>query len=99
MESGFPNSTTVVGSKAMAAELEVVVDPAVGGQKALCLTGRFEPLHLPFSSSRRLVRYFGAVVKISDLWVFDTWQDLALGGVALQLVGDDGPWNVLQTMQ
>jgi hypothetical protein len=55
MESGFPNSTIVVGSKAMAAELEVVVDPAVGGQKTLCPTGRLEPLHLPFSSSRRLM--------------------------------------------
>jgi hypothetical protein len=55
MESGFPNSTIVVGSKAMAAELEVVVDPAVGGQKTLCLTGRLEPLHLPFSWSRRLM--------------------------------------------
>jgi hypothetical protein len=100
MESGFPNSTIVVGSKAMAAELDVVVDPAVGGQKALCLTGRLEPLHLPFSSSRRLVRYFGAVVEISALSVLDTWQDLALGGgVALQLVGDDDSWNVLQTTQ
>jgi hypothetical protein len=55
MESGSANSTIVVGSKAMAAKLEVVMDPAVGGQKTLCLTGRLEPLHLPFSSSRRLM--------------------------------------------
>jgi hypothetical protein len=37
----------------------VVVDPAMGGQEALCMARRLESLHLPLSFSRRLVRHLG----------------------------------------
>jgi hypothetical protein len=33
----------------------VIVGPAVGGQEPLRMTSRLEALHVPFSSSRRLV--------------------------------------------
>ena len=34
-KGGIASRTMLVGTKAMTAELEVVVDPAVGGEKAL----------------------------------------------------------------
>jgi hypothetical protein len=39
----------------VAGQEEEVVDRIVGGQEALSLSGRLEPLHRPFSSSGRLV--------------------------------------------
>jgi hypothetical protein len=36
-------------------EVEGVVDGGMSGEEALRRSGRFEPLHLPFSSSHRLV--------------------------------------------
>jgi hypothetical protein len=39
----------------VAGQEEEVVDLVVGGQEALSVSGRLEPLHLPFSSSGRLV--------------------------------------------
>jgi hypothetical protein len=35
------------------AELGMIVDPAVIGEETLAVAGRFEPLHLPLSLSRR----------------------------------------------
>ena len=51
------------GSDVIAAEMEEVVDLIVGGEEPLCLAGRFELLHLPLSSARRLVRVFCSVVE------------------------------------
>ena len=76
----------------------MVVDPAMGGEEALRLARRLEPLHLPFSSSRRLVRHLGPVVEVAALPMLDARQDLALSrAVAAQLVGHDHPRYVLQT--
>ena len=50
----------------VAAEVEEVVDLIVGGEEALSLAGRLEPLHLPFSPSRRLMGVFGPVIQM--LW-------------------------------
>jgi hypothetical protein len=52
----------LVGGEAVSTELEVVVDPALGGEEALCMARRLEPLHLPFSSSRGLVRHLDRVL-------------------------------------
>ena len=65
------SSTVLVGGEAVTAKLEVVVDPAVGGEEAPCMTGRLEPLHLPFSSARGLVRHLGPVVEVAALAVLD----------------------------
>ena len=61
------------------AELEVVVNLAVAGEEPLGVPRRLEALHLPFSSSCRLVRDLGSVVEIAALPVIDPRQDLPLG--------------------
>ena len=45
----------------MAAKLEEIVGLAVAGEEPLGVPCRLEPLHLPFSSSRWLVRDLGPV--------------------------------------
>ena len=88
------------GGEAVTTKLEVVVDPAVGGKEALCMTRRLEPLHLPFSSSRLLMRHLGSVVEVSALAMLDTGQDLPLRrAVAAQLIGHDHPRHVPQAAQ
>ena len=55
LERMRPCGAVLAGGDAVAAEVEEVVDLVMGGEEALCLPRRLEPLHLPFSSSRRLV--------------------------------------------
>ena len=64
----------------MTAELEVVVDSSVGGEKLLGLPGRLEPPHVAFPPSGRLVRDLTAIVEIPALPLLTAWQDLAFGG-------------------
>jgi hypothetical protein len=65
--------------------MEVALDERVSGEEILSLFGRFEPLHLPFSTSCRPMRVFGAVVQISALSMFDAGANLMLcrGGRAV----------------
>ena len=73
----------------IATEMEEVVDLIMGGEEALRLAGRLEPLHLPFSPSGRLMRILGPIVEALVPAVLDTRHHLALGSaVARQLVGD-----------
>ena len=66
-------------------------------QKPLDLASRLEALHLPFSSSRRLMGILGSIVKPLVLTMFDAGHGFALGGgVALQLVGHQHPWRYRQ---
>ena len=48
-----PDGAIGVGRKSVPAGMEVTVDECVGGEEVLGLSGRFEPLHLPFSSPCR----------------------------------------------
>jgi hypothetical protein len=48
-------------------EVEGVVHGGMSRKEALRRSGRLEALHLPFSSSHRLVRVFGAVVFAQTL--------------------------------
>jgi hypothetical protein len=50
----------------------------VSGEEVLGLFGRFEPLHLPLSSSRRSMRVVGPIVQISALSVLDAVKQLTL---------------------
>ena len=50
-----PGGPIMVGWNSMTAEQEEVVDAVTGGEKAVCLAGRLEALHQPFSPSRGLV--------------------------------------------
>ena len=74
----------------MTAELEVVVDRRMSGEKLLGLPNGFEPPHVAFAPSGRLVRNFAAVVEIPALPMLDARQDLAFGGsIGAQFVGHD----------
>src|SRR3712207_4194600 len=79
LERMRPCGAVLVGGDVVAAEVEEIVDLVVGGEEALRLPRRLEPLHLPFSSSRRLVRVFGSVVQALVLPVLDTGHRLPLG--------------------
>src|SRR5262245_17269161 len=79
---------------------EVAVDERMSGEEVLRLFGRFEPLHLPLSSSRRSMRVLGTIVEVSALSVLDAGKQLTPSdAIAPQLVGHDHPRNVLQTLQ
>src|SRR5215216_355808 len=61
---GLGPSGSVLGGRAViAAEVEEIVDPVMGGEEALGLSRRLEPLHLPLASSGRLMGVFGPVVE------------------------------------
>ena len=63
LEGSSSGSSIVGGGDVFAAEWEEVVDLVMSREEPLCLTGGFEPLHLPFASSGRLVRILGSVVE------------------------------------
>jgi hypothetical protein len=60
-----PGSSVFGGSDVITPEMEKVVDLIVSCDETLSLAGRFELLHLPLSSSRRLVGIFH---QIQDFW-------------------------------
>src|SRR3954469_14292404 len=73
----------------------------MGGEEALSLARRLEPLHLPFSPARRLVRILGSVIQALVLSVLYRGHHLTLGGpVAGQLVRDHdtGPALLLEQL-
>ena len=53
IEGVRPDLAMVGGCQLMSAGMEVAVNEGVGGEEILGLPRRFEPLHLPFSSSCR----------------------------------------------
>ena len=53
IEGVRPDLAIVRGWQLMSAGTEVAVNEGVGGKKVLGMPGRFEPLHLPLSSSCR----------------------------------------------
>src|SRR4051795_8709966 len=56
----------LAGGAVIAAEVEEIVDPVMGGEGALGLAGRLAPLHLALASPRRLMRVLCPVVEM--LW-------------------------------
>ena len=69
---------------------------AIRGEEPLRMARRFKPLHPPFPLARGLVGVFGPIIQIAVLAVFDTGEKLPLRGtVALELVRDDYPWDIL----
>jgi hypothetical protein len=99
-ESVRPDRVLGMGYKLVSTWMEGTVDEGMSGEKVLRLFGRFEPLHLPLSSSRRPMRVLGPVVQISALSVLDAGKQLTPSDtIAPQLVGHDHPWDVLQPLQ
>jgi hypothetical protein len=69
--------------------MEEIGDLVVNGQKFLRLARRFEPLHDPLSSSRRLIRIFCPVVEAFMLAIFDAQPHRRSGrAVRFQPVSD-----------
>src|SRR5689334_23871288 len=84
-----PGGSVLGGREVIAAEVEEIVDPVMGGEETLGLARRLEPLHLPLPSSGRLVRILCSVIQALMPPVLDRRHDLSLGGaVAGQLVRD-----------
>src|SRR5687768_1567503 len=54
-ESLRADASVLGGGDVIAAEMKEVVDLVMSREEPLRLTGRLEPLHLPFSPPRRLV--------------------------------------------
>ncbi len=82
----------VGGAEKMAAVAEEIVHSRVKGQESLRLVARFEATHLAFLLSRRLVREFHSVVRISTRIVRRFGQELSGGDtVAAELVGEKAP--------
>src|SRR3954464_1559436 len=74
LEGLGPGGSILVGGEVIAGGVEEVVDPVMGGEEALGLARRLEPLHLPLASSGRLMGVFGPVVQM--LWEGVTgWHD------------------------
>jgi hypothetical protein len=94
-------SNPILGSwYPMAAQVEKIVDGAVGGEKALSLAGRLEPPHLALLLTRRLVGQLGTVIQSLVLAMLDTRHDRFLGrGVALELIGNQHPWDILEPFE
>src|SRR5262249_33611590 len=70
------------------------------GQKALGMPRRFKPLHAIFSLACGAMRVLTAVIEVATLPMFHPGQDLALRRpVALQLIGDNHAWHVLQPLE
>ena len=67
-----------------------IINDAMGGEKSLRLTRRFEPAHLPFAVSSRLMRHLSAIVGVAASVVSDVGHDGPLcSTIAFELVGDD----------
>jgi hypothetical protein len=84
----------------MTAELEVVVDRSVSGEKSMCVPDRLELTHAAFPASGRLVRDLTAIVEISALPMFNAQQDLTFRStIGPEFIGHDNSGNVAQTLQ
>ena len=78
LEGAGPLGAVVGCRHQVAGQEEEVVDLIVGGQEALRVPGRLEPLHLAFSSAGWLVGVFRPVVQPLVLAVLDAGHDLLL---------------------
>jgi hypothetical protein len=78
----------------------VAVDHRVRRQEPLCLTVRFEPLHLPLSSSRGSMRILSPIVQIPAGPVSYLRHDRSLSNaVAAQAVRDEASWLIAKPTQ
>src|SRR5215510_353713 len=75
-------------------------DRAIRRQKALGMSGGLEPLHAILTLPRRPMRVLAPVIEVATLAMLHSGQDLALRrAIALELIGDDNAWHVLQPLE
>jgi hypothetical protein len=96
-----PHLVTVFGSREeVTPRSEVLGDRPIGGEEPLRVSWRLEALHAPLPLAGRLVGVFRAVIQIPVLAMLHPRQQLLLrGAIAFQLVGDDHPRHVRQSLQ
>src|SRR5262245_27015802 len=100
LETVFHLLAVLDGRQQMPSGAEVLGNRTIRGQKALGMPRRLEPLHAIFSLACGTMGVLTTVVQIATLPVLHPGQDLALGrAVALQLIGNDHPWYVLQPFE
>jgi hypothetical protein len=100
VESVIAGRTILTGGKAMAAELEVVVDWGVSGEKPLSMPGWLEPQHVALPPSRRLERDLTAVIEISALPMFSTRQDFSFSSaIRSEFIRHNDSRHVAQALQ
>jgi len=74
----------------MPAGAKVLGDGTIGGEEALGVARRLEPLHTLLSLTGRLVGVLRPIVEIPLLTMCHLWEDLPLGGsITLQFIGDN----------
>ena len=84
----------------MTSRSEVLGDGVIRGQKALGMPCRCKPLHATLPLARWPMRVLTPIIERAALTMFDPGQDLPLGrAVALELIGDDDAWHVLQPLE
>src|SRR6266567_9427761 len=84
----------------MPSRAEVLGYGSIRREKTLGMTGGFESLHALFPLARRAMRILAPVVEIATLAVFHPRQEFSVRrAVALELIRNDDPWHVLQTLQ
>jgi len=100
LESDRSDHTIGMGGKSVSTRVEVTVDEGGSGEEVLGLLGRFEPLHLSLSSSRRSMQVLGPIIQISALSVLNAGKQLTLSdAIAPQFVGHDHPRYIVQALQ
>jgi hypothetical protein len=78
---------------------KVTVDHRVRRQKALRLTGRLEPLHLPLTSSGWTMRILSSIVQAPARPMADTGENSTLSdAVAAQAIGDKASRLIFEPM-
>jgi hypothetical protein len=73
----------------------VLRDRTIGGEEAVRVPRRLEPLHPSFPLPRRLMGALRPIVQIAVLAMVDARQDLPFRrAVAFQLISDDAPRHI-----
>jgi hypothetical protein len=97
-----PRASSAIGGRGheVPSRPEVAVDHRVHRQESLCLTVRFELLHLSLSSSRGSMRILSPIVQIAAGPVSHIRHDRSLSNaVAAQAVRDEASWLIAKPTQ
>ena len=93
-ERAYSEQPVVNRSEQVLAETEQIQHEAVDREKSLCVRSGFEPTHLSFALSRRLMRGLSAIVRVLVRDVNDRRHHGPAGRrVAPKLVGDQPAGN------
>jgi hypothetical protein len=88
------------GGESVGSRAERLGAGSIRGEEPLCMTRRFELLHVPLPLACGLVGNLRAVIELPVLAMLHPREDLLLCcAVALQLVGDDDPRPIRQPLQ